>query len=45
MVLLVVWTLGKRKLQQREGEWLKLVSGSVVLLLGLVMIFKPHWLQ
>jgi len=45
MVLLVVWTLGKRKLQQREGEWLKLVSGSVVLLLGLVMIFKPEWLQ
>lgn len=45
MVLLVVWTLGKRKLQQREGEWLKLVSGLVVLLLGLVMIFKPHWLQ
>jgi glutaredoxin len=45
MVLLVVWTLGKRKLQQREGEWLKLVSGLVVLLLGLVMIFKPQWLQ
>lgn len=45
MVLLVVWTLGKRKLQQREGEWLKLVSGAVVLLLGLVMIFKPEWLQ
>ncbi len=45
MVLLVVFTLGKRKLQQREGEWLKLISGLVILLLGLVMIFRPEWLH
>lgn len=45
MVLLVVWTLGKRKMQQREGEWLKLISGLVIMALGLVMIVKPDWLH
>ena len=30
---------------RREGRWLKLISGLVILALGLVMIFKPEWLQ
>jgi hypothetical protein len=41
----VVVTLSHRRLQEREGRWLKLVSGLVILALGLVMIFKPSWLQ
>jgi hypothetical protein len=45
MVSIVVTTLGKRKLQENEGRWLKLVSGLVILLLGIVLLLRPHWLQ
>lgn len=41
----VVLTLSHRKLQEREGQWLKLLSGLVILALGLTMIFRPSWLQ
>lgn len=41
----VVLTLSHRKLQEREGQWLKLLSGLVILALGLAMIFRPSWLQ
>lgn len=44
MVTIVVVTLGKRKLQENEGRWLKLFSGVVILLLGMVLIFKPSLL-
>ncbi|MGE3316192.1 MAG: glutaredoxin domain-containing protein [Planctomycetaceae bacterium] len=44
LVLTVVATLGRHKLQEHEGRWLKLLSGSVILGLGLVMIFKPDLL-
>lgn len=44
MVTIVVATLGKRKLQENEGRWLKLVSGLVVLLLGFVLLLRPQWL-
>ena len=40
-----VITLSHRKIQEREGRWLKLVSGLVILALGLVMLFKPEWLK
>ncbi|MCA9263851.1 MAG: hypothetical protein KDA60_08365 [Planctomycetales bacterium] len=40
----VVLTLSHRKLQETEGRWLKLLSGSVILLLGSVMILRPEWL-
>ncbi|GAA5509661.1 hypothetical protein [Novipirellula caenicola] len=45
LVAIVVTTLSHRKLQEREGRWLKLISGLVILLLGLVMLFRPQWLQ
>jgi len=45
MVGTVVITLSRRRLQEREGRWLKLVSGVVMLALGLVMIGRPEWLQ
>lgn len=44
MLLIVVITLTKTKLQETGGRWLKLVSGSVILLLGLTMLLKPDWL-
>ncbi len=45
LLLVVVVTLSHRRLQEREGRWLKLISGLVILLLGLVMILRPTWLQ
>jgi hypothetical protein len=45
MVGIVIWTLGKRKLQETEGRWLKLLSGAVILALGFVLLFKPEWLS
>ena len=45
LLTVVVVTLSHRRLQEREGRWLKLASGLVILALGLVMIFRPHWLQ
>lgn len=44
MLVIAVVTLSHRKLQEREGRWLKLVSGLVMLALGLTMLFKPDWL-
>jgi hypothetical protein len=44
MVGIVVATLSRRRLQETEGRWLKLISGLVILALGLVMIVRPEWL-
>ena len=44
LVIIVVVTLSKKKLQEGEGRWLKLLSGVVILGLGVVMIVKPGWL-
>ena len=40
-----VITLSQRRLQEREGRWLKLTSGLVMLGLGLILIVKPGWLM
>jgi hypothetical protein len=45
LVAVVVVTLSKRKLQEREGRWLKLISGTVILILGLIMLLRPGWLE
>jgi glutaredoxin len=45
MVGIVVITLSKRKLQETQGRWLKLISGVAILLLGVVMLFRPEWLH
>ena len=45
MVAVVVITLSKRKLQETQGRWLKLISGVAILLLGVVMLFRPDWLH
>jgi uncharacterized membrane protein HdeD (DUF308 family) len=44
LLLVVAVTLSRRRLQEREGRWLKLVSGVVILALGIVMLFAPTWL-
>ena len=45
MVAVVVISLGRRKLQEEQGRWLKLLSGLVVAVLGIVLLFWPEWLQ
>jgi hypothetical protein len=44
MLTLAVVTLSRRKLQERAGRWLKLVSGGVMLGLGAMLIARPAWL-
>ncbi|MCA8996841.1 MAG: hypothetical protein KDA80_07645 [Planctomycetaceae bacterium] len=45
MVALVVVTMGKHKMQERHGRWLKLVSGLAIITLGLVLLVRPEWLM
>jgi len=45
MVALIVITLDRRKLQESQGRWLKLLSGTAIILLGAIMLFRPQWLM
>lgn len=44
MVGTAVLALSQRRLDESHGRWLKLVSGLVMLALGLVMLLRPDWL-
>jgi glutaredoxin len=44
MVATAVLALSSRKLTERAGRWLKLLSGVAMLLLGAVMALRPEWL-
>jgi uncharacterized membrane protein HdeD (DUF308 family) len=45
MILAVaVVTLSHRRLQHREARWLKLLSGIVMLALGVLLLIEPDWL-
>jgi len=44
MVAAAVMALGNRRLTERGGRWLKLISGAVMLVLGAVIILRPDWL-
>jgi glutaredoxin len=44
MVIIAVFTLSSRRLQESEGRWLKLVSGSVIFAVGALLIAAPQWL-
>ncbi|WP_437841579.1 NrdH-redoxin [Sorangium sp. So ce1153] len=44
MVGVAVATLSRRKLREKEGRWLKLLSGAIMVLLGLLLLLKPDWL-
>jgi hypothetical protein len=45
IVIAFVWTLGSRKLQPDEGRALKLLSGTMMLGLGAVLLFAPEMLE
>jgi thiol-disulfide isomerase/thioredoxin len=45
MVTIAVVTLSHHKLQEREGRWLKLISGVVMLGLGILLLFAPGQLM
>jgi hypothetical protein len=42
MVGIAVVTLGRHKLQERAGRWLKLLSGTAIGVLGLLLIVAPQ---
>lgn len=44
MVATAVLALSSRRLTPEGGRWLKLVSGTVMLALGAVMLLRPEWL-
>ena len=45
IVAVFVWTLGARKLGEREGRLLKLLSGTMMLGLGLLLVLAPGLLD
>lgn len=45
IVFAFVRTLGARKLSEREGRLLKLLSGLMMLGLGLLLLLAPQWLD
>jgi thiol-disulfide isomerase/thioredoxin len=45
IVAVFVWALGSRKLQEHEGRTLKLLSGTMMLGLGLVLLLAPELLD
>lgn len=44
MVTLAVVTLSRRRLAEKAGRWLKLMSAVVMLVLGSLLLFRPEWL-
>ena len=44
MVASAVIAMSSRKLSERSGRWLKLLSGAVMFALGAVMLLRPEWL-
>jgi hypothetical protein len=45
MVAIGVITLSRRKVQERAGRVLKLISGAVMILLGALLVLRPEWLS
>jgi hypothetical protein len=45
MVGIAVVTLSHRKLQEKQGRWLKLLSAIVIGLLGSLLVFAPELLR
>jgi putative Mn2+ efflux pump MntP len=42
MVTIAVIALGRHKLEEREGRWLKLISGIVMIGLGMMLVLRPN---
>ena len=45
IVIVFSVTLGAKKLQERQGKILKLLSGMMMLCLGLILLLEPNWLN
>lgn len=45
MIVIAVVTLSRRRLQEKGGRVLKLISGLAISLLGIIMIVAPEWLS
>ena len=45
IVILFSLTLGSKKLSEQEGRLLKMLSGSMMLGLGSILLLKPEWLN
>ncbi|PQO29102.1 hypothetical protein C5Y96_15210 [Blastopirellula marina] len=45
IVVVFTYTLGARKLQEHEGRFLKLLSGFMMLLLGVIILLAPELLH
>ncbi len=43
--MLFTLIMGSRKLSEQTGRLLKLLSGSMMLGLGLILLLKPEWLS
>ena len=41
---IAVYTLNRQKLQEKQGRWLKLASGVVIIVLGLMLLLAPEHL-
>jgi threonine/homoserine/homoserine lactone efflux protein len=44
MVGFAVLALSSNKLTEGAGRWLKLISGVVMVVLGLLLVLRPGWL-
>lgn len=44
MVTITVFTMNRLKLQEKQGRWLKLISGLVIFTLGLILLTAPAML-
>jgi cytochrome c biogenesis protein CcdA len=44
VVAVAVVTLSRRRLQERWGRWLQLLSGATMLCLGLLLWLAPRWI-
>jgi hypothetical protein len=44
VLVVAVATLTRKRLPERGGRHLELLSGAVLLLLGLVLLLRPEWL-
>ncbi len=45
LAVFLVFMERNRKITEREGRWMKLAGGSIMLVLGLIMLFKPDMLM
>jgi len=45
MVTIAIVTLSRTRLQERGGRALKLISGLVITILGLLLVVRPQWLN